>query len=199
MKFRTKLSASVFVLVSAASLLTATQAQAQATEAGQLPQFAMQALTSADDVSTSTFTVEPGTYTDAAGQTRTFAAKAQWRCVGKTDDPHWSKGAASVIAKTRVSCEGPTANLPIRVDSLLGRTTSNSTSSLKIVAESNYVQNVSADPNGLGLQIWYVPEQGSGIHIARAAYFRGSHSGEAAPPLVPFTIGAGASRFKYVP
>ncbi len=176
-----------------ASLLLAAPAHADAASPDKLPEFAVQALTSTDGASTSTFSVPAGTYTDASGTARTFAAKAQWVCTGKTDSPHWSKGAASVIAKTRVSCKGPTANLPIRVESLLGRSASNNVSSLKIVAESNYVQNVPADPNGFGLKTWYVPEEGVGIHIGKGGYFRGSHSGEAAPPLVPFSIGSGAS------
>ncbi|MCS5487358.1 hypothetical protein NY588_09485 [Curtobacterium flaccumfaciens pv. beticola] len=200
MKFTRPLTALGVVAAVALPLLIAGPAQAdEAATPEQLPQFALQALTGPDDTSTSTFTVPAGKYTDAAGKTRTFAAQATWVCNGKTDNPHWSKGAASVIAKTRVTCKGPTATVPIRVESLLGRTTHNSINSLQIVAESNYVQNVAADPNGLMSQTWYVPAQGSATHIARNAYFRGSHSGQAAPPLKPFNIGAAASAFLYVP
>lgn len=145
---------------------------------------------------TSTFTVAPGRYTVKGGADVTLAAAATYTCTGKTDNPHYSSGAASVIAKTRVTCSGPAGNIPIRVYSLLGRTTQNNVSTLAIVAESNYVQNVAVN---IGTTTWYVPAQNSGTHIPRAAYFRGSHSGQGAPPLIPFTIGAAASSFIYVP
>lgn len=145
---------------------------------------------------TSTFTVEPGNYVTKDGQRLSVAAAATYQCTGKTDNPHWSSGSASVIAKTRVTCTGPTATIPINVYSMLGKTSQNSVSSLSIVATSQYTQNVVVNA---GATTWYVPAEGSGTKISRGAYFRGSHSGAGAPPLIPFNIGAAASDFIWVP
>lgn len=144
----------------------------------------------------STFTVGAGTYKVDGAPNVTLSAAATYTCTGKTDSPHWSSGSASVIAKTRVTCAGPSGTIPIRVYSLLGRTTQNNISTLKIVAESNYVQNVVVN---LGTTTWYVPAQNSGTHIPAQAYFRGSHSGSGEPPLLPFNISAAASNFLWVP
>ncbi|MBD8729364.1 hypothetical protein [Frigoribacterium sp. CFBP 13707] len=145
---------------------------------------------------TSTFTVDPGTYS-VDGTETVLRAAATYTCSGKTDSPHYSKNGGSVIAKTRVNCSGPSGVIPIRVYSLLGKTSTNNISTLKIVAESNYVQNVTV--NSPTPQTWYVPAQGSPTKIAAGAYFRGSHSGAGAPPLQAFNIGAAPSSFVYVP
>jgi hypothetical protein len=142
----------------------------------------------------STFTVGPGTYKDAAGKVLVLKDGATWTCVGVTDDPHYSKGAEGVIAKTRLACGGPAGTIPIEVQSLLGRTTKNSISSLKIVKESNYVQYVVS--NG-SYKTWYVPETGK-KGSTRGAYFRASNVGRSAPPLKTFSTTPGASNFKYV-
>lgn len=147
-------------------------------------------------VTTSTFTVAPGDYVMKDGRQLSITAAATYDCRGKTDNPHWSSGTGSVIAKTRVTCSGSAGTIPISVYSMLGRTSQNNVSTLKIVAESHYTQNVTSN---VGNQTWYVPAQNSGTKIARSAYFRGSHSGQGAPPMTPFNIGAAASAFIWVP
>lgn len=140
-----------------------------------------------------TVSVEPGAYLDASGTRRVFAAATVWTCALKTHNPHYSSGANGVIAKATVSCTGQFAVLPIRVYMMLGRTTTNSIGSLKIVNESSYTQNVTV--NGPA-RTWYVPQTGTGA--ARGAYFRASSSAQPMPPLIPFNIPAHASAFLWV-
>lgn len=142
-----------------------------------------------------TITVPAGTYRDGAGVTRSFAKAATWTCVGRSNNPHWSKGSNGVIAKAQISCTGSSATLPIRVQQYLGRTTQNNISTLQIVRESNYVQNVSVNTGWSSP--WYVPALGTS-GAPRGAYFRASHSGQASAPLLPLNIGAGHSVFLYV-
>lgn len=137
--------------------------------------------------------VGAGEYVDASGARRSFAARTVWTCALKTHNPHYSSGAKGVIAKATVSCTGDFAVLPIRVYMMLGRTTTNSISSLKVVKESNYTQNVTVNGSG---RTWYVPQTGNGA--TRGAYFRASSSAQPAPPLIPFNIPAHASAFLWV-
>lgn len=161
-----------------------------------LPDFAMHAMTASGEPVTSEFVVPAGTYKDAAGKVITLSGPQTYTCRGKTDNPHWSSGANSVIAKTRVTCAGPTnLTLGVGVYTLLGKTAQNNVGTLKIVAESNYRQNVVS--NGAEVT-WYVPAANTGTHIARGAYFRGSHSGQIEVPGIG-GIGSGASTFLYVP
>jgi len=178
-----------------ALLSSASAASAEPTPL-PLPNFAMDAMTADGKPATSEFVVPAGTYKDAAGKVVTLRDPQVYTCNGKTDSPHWSSGSSSVIAKTRVTCTGPTnLTLGVGVYSLLGKTAQNNVASLVIVAESNYQQNVVS--NG-GAQTWYVPATGSGTHISRGAYFRGSHSGQIQVPAMG-GIGAAASQFLYVP
>lgn len=176
--------------------LLAPVTAAPVTAEPDLPQLAAEDLlvTPSED-SSDTFTVSApsGQYIDGAGVQRAFAATATWTCRLQTHNPHYSVGAAGVIAKATVSCTGPSATIPIRVYMLLGRTTQNSISSLKIVKESNYIQMVTV--NGTA-RTWYVPQTGTGAK--RGAYFRASSSAEGAPPLIPFDIGVHASAFLWV-
>lgn len=142
-----------------------------------------------------TISVAAGDYRDGAGVTRSFAKSASWTCVGKSNNPHWSNGSNGVIAKAQISCTGTNATLPIRVQQYLGRTTQNNISTLQIVRESNYVQNVTVNMGWSSP--WYVPALGT-PGAPRGAYFRASHSAQASAPLLPLNIGAGNSVFLYV-
>lgn len=173
----------------------ASAASAATDSAGIAKELAAEALQVSTTRPDGTFqvSVEAGEFVDASGVRRSFAAKSVWTCALKTHNPHYSSGAKGVIAKATVSCTGEFAVLPIRVYIMLGRTTTNSISSLKIVKESNYTQNVTV--NGAG-RTWYVPQTGNGA--TRGAYFRASSSAQPAPPLIPFNIPAHASAFLWV-
>ncbi len=140
------------------------------------------------------FSIPAGTYRDAAGDVQQFSSAVAYVCTGTSDNPHYSSGSSGVIAKSRVSCTGPNSTIPIRVLSLLGRTTTNSISSLKIVKESEYPQSVVV--NGPA-RTWYVPELGEN-GAKRGAYFRASHAGQSVPPMQTFSTRGGASKFVYV-
>lgn len=143
-----------------------------------------------------TFSVSmnPGTYRDAAGAVRTYAYTPRWECTLKTNNPHYSIKNGGVIAKATVSCKGEAGTLPINVYMVLGRTTTNSISTLKIVKESQYTQHVQA--NG-GAMTWYVPRDPLPGAI-RGAYFRASSIAAPMPPLLSFDIAPHASQFIYV-
>lgn len=126
-----------------------------------------------------------------------LTADATYEYVGQANNPHWSTGTGGVIAKTVVTCSGPDGNIPVRVQSLLGKTGQDSVGSLQIVAESNYVQNVPVGVLGQP-QTWYVPEVGAPT-VGGDAYFRASHSVAGSPPLNTEIMGSGQSNFLYVP
>jgi hypothetical protein len=152
--------------------------------------------TPAGESTTSIITIPAGDYAQADGETMRLAADATYECVGQTNNPHWSRGTGGVIAKTVVTCSGPDGNIPVRVQSLLGKTSQNSVASLQIVAESNYLQNVPVGALGQP-QTWYVPAEGAPT-IGGNAYFRASHSVAGAPPLNTEIMGSGQSNFLYV-
>lgn len=187
----------------AASLAIGNPASASETPIDQLPEYpALNAMTNPDGSATvSEFKIQAGQYRGPDGERITIAASASYTCILTVDNPHWSSGSQSVIAKPRVACMGPTSTIPIRVQGLLGKTVVNSISTIQIVAESNYVNNVTVNSStSFGpRQTWYVPREGSGTHISRAAYFRGSASAAASAPLLPINIPAAASQFLYVP
>jgi hypothetical protein len=151
---------------------------------------------SPDESTSSSITIPAGTYAQPDGQKLQFADEAKYSCVGKTNNPHWSRGTGGVIAKTVVTCSGPNGNIPVRVLSLLGKTSQNSVASLQIVAESNYVQNIPVGALGQP-RTWYVPAEGA-PRISGDAYFRASHSVAGAPPLSTEISGSGQSTFLYV-
>ncbi len=107
------------------------------------------------------FSIPAGTYRDAAGDVQQFSSAVAYVCTGTSDNPHYSSGSSGVIAKSRVSCTGPNSTIPIRVLSLLGRTTTNSISSLKIVKESEYPQSVVVN----GPAEIPVPKDGDGLWV----------------------------------
>ena len=195
------------VIVAVATLTTlglwVAPANAAEVPVGELPEYpALEAMANPDgSPSTAEFSIGAGQYRGPDGERITIATAATYTCILSVDTPHWSAGAASVIAKPRVACMGPTSSIPIRVQGLLGKTSVNSIPTLSIVAESNYVQNVSVTSmTTFGTrQTWYVPRDGSGTHISRGAYFRGSASAAASAPLLPINIPAAASAFVYVP
>lgn len=173
----------------------APMAGADAGEDSRVRKLTLEVMRTSDTEPDGTFTVsvEPGAYVDASGAQRTFAEKSVWTCILKTHNPHYSSGASGVIAKATVSCTGQWAVIPIGVYMMLGRTTQNSISSLKIVKESHYTRNVTV--NGPATT-WYVPRTGTGAK--RGAYFRASSSAQPRPPLIPFNIPAHASAFVWV-
>ncbi len=146
------------------------------------------------------FSIDAGAYRGPEGERIEVAKAATYTCILSVDNPHWSSGAGSVIAKPRVACKGPTSTVAIRVLGYLGKTSQNSISSLTIVAQSDYTQNVTVtSTTSYGpKQTWYVPKQGSSTKISRGAYFRGSASASPAPPLLPFNIPGSASAFLWV-
>lgn len=149
--------------------------------------------TSAPQESRFTVSVEPGTYRMADGRVQSVTAAA-WECIGYQDNPHYSTGAPGVIAKARLYCTGQTGTIPISVHQILGRTTTNSISTLQIVKTSTYTQGVVV--NSAAPRVWYVPRTGSGA--PRGAYFRASHAGQSAPPLITFYTRGAASQFIWV-
>ncbi len=146
------------------------------------------------------FSIDAGSYRGPDGEQINVAKAATYTCVLSVDNPHWSSGSGSVIAKPRVACKGPTSTIAIRVLGYLGKTSQNSISSISIVAQSDYSQNVTvtSTTNYGPKQTWYVPRQGSTTKISRGAYFRGSASAAPAPPLLPFNIPGAASTFLWV-
>jgi len=158
------------------------------------PMEPLEMLAAEDAPTTLTFEVGPDdNLLDSNGDP--IPSNSVYRCTGSVNNPHWSKKAGSVIAKTKILCKGPASRIPIRVYSLLGKTPVRSISSLKIVAESNYVQNVTIGK----VKPWYVPRKKDSTKIPAGAYFRAASSGRAEPPLKPINIGKAASRFVFVP
>lgn len=150
--------------------------------------------TSVPQESRFTVTVEPGTYKMADGNVKNVTAAA-WECRGYQDNPHHSKGAPGVIAKARLFCTGQSGTIPISVHQILGRTSTNSISTLRAVKTSTYTQGVVV--NSTAPTVWYVPRTGPGA--TRGAYFRASHAGQSAPPLITFYTKGAASQFIWVP
>lgn len=192
--------------IAAIAMIGSSSLPASAAESSvdDLPEYpTLQAMLNPDgSAQPTTFSVEAGQYRGPQGERITVAASGTWTCILTVDTPHWSSGAASVIAKPRVACRGANpSSIPIRVSGLLGKTSVNSISSLQIVASSEYVQNVQVTSSTTfgPKQTWYVPAQGSGVHISRGAYFRGSASAASSAPLLPFNIPSAASSFLYVP
>ncbi|WP_236968807.1 hypothetical protein [Microbacterium aurantiacum] len=187
----------------AACLGVGTSASADEIPIDQLPEYpALDAMANPDgSASVAEFTIEAGQYRGPDGERITIAATASYTCILTVDNPHWSSGSQSVIAKPRVACKGPVSTIPIRVQGLLGKTSANSIPTLRTVAESNYVNNVTVNSSTVfgPRQTWYVPREGSGTRISRGAYFRGSASAAASAPLLPFNIPNAASQFLWVP
>lgn len=157
---------------------------------------ATKALTSTTNGAETTvkFSLPAGTYKDAAGATVNYAAKATWTCHLRANYPHYSKNNKGVIAKAQVNCIGSHGTLPIRVYQILGRNTKKSTSGMKFVRTSNYIQNVMA--NRGWSNPWYVPRSGAGA--ARGAYFRNGASASVMTPLKGTNIASHASPIIWV-
>lgn len=176
----------------------ARPASADEAELQSIPTFSVD-LTTTDETSESHFTITlaPGVYRDAAGDKLIAPQAVDWVCIGKQDNPHYSKGAGGVISKARVTCSGPNATLRIKVSSVLAKAPTNNVSKLKILASSEYVQNVVA--NGQATT-WYVPKLGEpGVTRGAAGYWRASHVGVSMPPLLTFATIPGASQMTFIP
>ena len=144
----------------------------------------------------------PATSTSRSEGGVAAAAASSYTCLLTVDNPHWSNGSASVIAKSRVRCKGPSGTIPVQVQMYLGKTAYNDVATMGIVAQSLYTQyvQVTSTVNWGPTTTWYVPALNSGTHISRAAYFRASASANTAPPLLPLTAPpSAASSFLWVP
>lgn len=199
---RSAILIATFTMLSVAIMPTASNA-ASADSMEDLPEYpALEALMNPDaGPQEIEFSIEAGSYRGPDGERITIAKSATYTCLLTVDNPHWSTGAQSVIAKPRVSCKGPSSTIPIRVYSMLGKTAVNSIPSMTIVAESDYVQNVVVT-SGLAFgstTTWYVPAQNSSTKVSRGAYFRGGASAAPSAPVLPFNIPSAASQFLYVP
>lgn len=172
-------------------------------EMSELPEYpALEVITSPDAGPQEVeFTVPAGVYRGPDGEVISVSRAISHVCELQSDTPHWSTPGQTVLFKPRVRCKGQVGVIPIRVNGLLGRTSVNSISTLRIVAESDYTQNVQVTSNTVygPRTTWYVPRLESSTKISRSAYFRGSSSAIPAPPLIAFNIPAHASQFLWVP
>lgn len=186
--------ATAFALVCATAPNAATAVRAS--EIVDFPVTYTSAIARFDGAGSARFTisVDAGTYRDGAGTVRAFATSKTWVCQIQANNPHYSRGAAGVIAKSTVSCKGPAATIPVNVYMILGRSSHSSGAGLKFVRESQYTQNVVVN---FGTTTWYVPRTGT-AGAKRGAYFKASAAGAAAPPLLSIGIGTHASALIYV-
>lgn len=190
------------MLLVAATLQPAAAAEATKTPVDDLPELpAIEALfDSAPTATVVQYSLRAGEYRGPNGERITVRTSATYTCLLSVDSPHWSIGAQSVIAKPRVQCKGPTSKIPMRVVSILARSSTNSIPSLRIVATSDYVLPVTVNSAVTWgpRQTWYVPAEDSSVKISRGAFFRGAASASPSAPLLPFSVPGAASDFRWV-
>ena len=190
------------ILLTSSMIQPAAAARTAPTPIADLPELpAIEALyTSAPTATVVQYSLRAGEYQGPNGERIAVRTSATYTCLLSVDSPHWSTGAQSVIAKPRVQCKGPTSKIPMRVVSLLARSSTNSIPALRPVATSDYVLTVTVNSTVTWgpRQTWYVPAQNSPVKIGRGAFFRGAASASPSAPLLPFSVPGAASAFIWV-
>ncbi|MFD4998825.1 hypothetical protein [Streptomyces buecherae] len=119
------------------------------------------------------------------------AAARKFVCKASADRPHWSKGAKSVIYKTRVECAGSEPTIKVRCKGQLIYAAGGSPST---AASSDETQSVKTDGSKT---TFYTPETG-GKKVKWSGKFQGSthctspgttvEIGDATTPVVPVKV-----------
>ncbi|NGO70182.1 hypothetical protein [Streptomyces boncukensis] len=136
--------------------------------------------------SASGWTGQAGTaVSDGQGSDQTLAAR--WAaCAAKVNNPHWSKGAKSVIFKTRVTCAGNIAKVHVKV---IGKLYRKSGGRWKVVTASNQTEVKST--NGT-VSTYYTPKKG-GKRATLDGVYRGKITVRITSPF-PGTKGKASSK-----
>ncbi|MDJ1138320.1 hypothetical protein [Streptomyces iconiensis] len=112
---------------------------------------------------------------------------ARWaQCTAQVNNPHWSRGAGSVIFKTRVSCQGNIPRVHVKVRGKLHKKSGNRWVS---VAASN--ETKVKVTNG-SVSTYYTPKP-SGTNVTRDGTYKGTITVQITSP-VRGTVGTASSR-----
>ncbi|PZT72037.1 hypothetical protein DNK56_05625 [Streptomyces sp. AC1-42W] len=116
----------------------------------------------------------------------TTSIKTAW-CKVTADTPHWSKGAKSVIYKTRVQCYGNIPTVQVKVNGSLVHASGGGPN---VAASSSETKTIKT---GGGKATFYTPKT-SGRKVQYSGKFQGSSTGKIVAPRSGASVASAASK-----